>query len=65
MFMRWSLQLLFVLWYCSHWYTGVLVKTTRHVSGYILEQMPFNVNFLLRSQHSKYKVYISLKIYLL
>lgn len=25
MFMRWSLHLQYLLWYCSHWYTGVLV----------------------------------------
>lgn len=34
MVVRWSLHLQCLLWYCSHWYTGVLVMTTRHASDY-------------------------------
>lgn len=36
LFMRWSLHLYCLLWYCSHWYTGVLVMATRHIIDAIL-----------------------------
>lgn len=35
LFMRWSLHLFYcLLWYCTHWYTGVPAMPTRQVSNH-------------------------------
>lgn len=49
MFMRWSLHLQYLLWYCSHWYTGVLVIDTYQIILYY-RCFFFIFNFLLLSQ---------------